>query len=379
MRVAIPPGNVRGSRTGRPPGRERKPTSALGPDLPDAGPPAPVWPPHAHLHQIAHDYVDRLAALDPLAATTMGVPGHDAEVPDFSPTGADARAALDRDTLAALHTAPVGNDRDRLARDVMAERLSLSRELFDADEHLYDLNIIASPMQRLRGAFDLMPTETEADWQNIAARLQRVPEALADMQASLKAGLQRRRAAAARQVRAVAIQARTWAGTMPGQRAPSFFHTLIAPTGAQQSPVAGPLSQRLTRAADQAAAAYDAWAVYLQDDYLPHAGSRDGVGPDRYALRARVFTGLSLDLAETYDWGWQELRRIRTEMAQTAERIQPGASLADAVHLLDTDPARAIEARNPSAAGCRTSRIAPSPNSTRSTSISPRPCSASRP
>ena len=84
------------------------------------------------LHQIADEYVDRLSALDPLAATSMGVPGHDHEVPDFSPDGAQARAALDAETLTALEAAPAAAARDRLARDVMAERLVLSRELFEA-------------------------------------------------------------------------------------------------------------------------------------------------------------------------------------------------------------------------------------------------------
>ena len=314
------------------------------------------------LHQIAHDYVDRVAALDPLAATSIGVPGHDAQVPDFSPDGARARAALDADTLTALRAFPIGPgetetgrarlNRDRLARDVMAERLALSQELFDAREHLADLNILASPMQRLRGAFDLMPTETEADWENIAARMERVPQAVQGMQASLRAGVQQDRTAAARQVRGAMAQARTWAGAN-GSDGASFFHAFLGKTTA---PAGGALHRRLRAAATAAAVAYDAWAGFLQDDYLPHARSEDGFGAERYALRARVFTGLRLDLAETYDWGWQELRRIRSEMAQTAERIlqdagaaagDTGDPLADAVHLLDTDPARAIDGEAP--------------------------------
>ena len=294
------------------------------------------------LHRIADDYVERLAALDPLAATGMGVPGHDHEVPDFSPDGAQARAALDAETLAALDSAPAASARDLLARDVMAERMLLSRELFEAGEHLRDLNIIASPMQRLRGAFDLMPAKTDGDWENIAARMEAAPMALRGMRASLEAGRGAGPTVAARQVRATIAQARTWAGS-DGEPS-GFFAGLIAKDGA---PSHGALASRLRDAAVTASAAYDAWADYLETGYLPAARPDDGVGAERYALRARVFTGLRLDLGETYAWGWEELRRIRAEMAATADRIVPGGSLSDAVRLLETDPARAIDGEEP--------------------------------
>ena len=292
--------------------------------------------------QIADDYVERLAALDPLAATSMGVPGHDHEAPDFSPDGAQARAALDAEALTALEAAPAASARDRLARDVMAERLILGRELFAAGEHLRDLNILASPMHRLRGAFDLMPAETQADWENIAARMEATPGALRGMRASLEAGRGVGPTVAARQVRAAITQARTWAGS--GEAGGSFFAGLLEKPGV---PSEGAFASRLRDAAATASAAYDAWADYLETEYLPVARPDDGVGAERYALRARVFTGLRLDLLETYAWGWEEVRRIRGEMAATADRIVPGGSVSDAVQLLETDPARAIDGEEP--------------------------------
>ena len=196
----------------------------------------------SELDQIAHEYVERFAALDPLAATSMGVPGHDAEVPDFSPDGAEARLALGRETLAALDAAPAESARDRRARDVMVERLILGDELFDAGEHLHDLNIIASPMQRLRSAFDLMPIASETDWENVAARMEGVPGALEGMRASLSLGQERGLSAAARQVRTTIEQARTWAGVRGADG--SFFHGLIEKAG---SPRSAALVARLRR------------------------------------------------------------------------------------------------------------------------------------
>ena len=50
-------------------------------------------------------YVERFAALDPLAATGEGIAGHDHEMTDFSPDGIDERAEHDRATLRALDAA----------------------------------------------------------------------------------------------------------------------------------------------------------------------------------------------------------------------------------------------------------------------------------
>ncbi|MGH9281756.1 MAG: DUF885 domain-containing protein, partial [Acidimicrobiales bacterium] len=49
---------------------------------------------------VADAYVDGFAALDPLAATRLGIPGHDAEMTDFGPAGVEARAELARRALA---------------------------------------------------------------------------------------------------------------------------------------------------------------------------------------------------------------------------------------------------------------------------------------
>ena len=72
----------------------------------------------------------------------------------------------------------------------------------------------------------------------------------------------------------------------------------------------------------------------------------------------------SVDLDETYAWGQEELARIVAEMEQTAERIKPGASVLEAIELLDPDP-RAPARRARRAAGVDAAR-SPTPRSPRS-------------
>ena len=293
----------------------------------------------SRIDEIAGAYVDRLAALHPIAATEMGVPGHERELTDFSPGGHAVRVALDRETLADLEAAPIDGERDRVARDAMAERLRLALELDAAGEHDRSLNILWSPAQSLRSVFDLMPRETEEHWSNVAARLAAVPEGLARYREALDAGAGRGRTAARRQAAEVARQAATWSGA---GGAPSFFATLIEGYGG-----GGALAAELRAGAEAASAAYAAFGRYLEERYAPAAEPRDPVGRDRYALAARRFTGADLDLDETYEWGWAELRRIEAEMDAAAERIAPGLGLEAVKELLETDPARAIEGEEP--------------------------------
>ncbi len=64
------------------------------------------------VYQIADDYVEAFAALHPVAATSIGVAGHDAKMTDFSPEGQARFEALRKDALAALAAAPVTSERD---------------------------------------------------------------------------------------------------------------------------------------------------------------------------------------------------------------------------------------------------------------------------
>ena len=52
-----------------------------------------------------------------------------------------------------------------------------------------------------------------------------------------------------------------------------------------------------------------------------------------------------MDLAEAYAWSWEEIARLRAEQAQVSNLIRPGATRAEAVAVLEQDPARRIEGR----------------------------------
>ena len=145
--------------------------------------------------------------------------------------------------------------------------------------------------------------------------------------------------ASRRQTAGCAEQAHVWSGQSGGN---SYFGGLtdqFAESGIDSTT----LKADLERAARSANEAYADLARYLGDEYMKSAVDHDGVGRERYALHARSYNGVDLDLEETYNWGWEQLAWVRSEMQKAANAIRPGASIDEAIDLLDSDPSRSIE------------------------------------
>ena len=297
----------------------------------------------ASVYKIADAYVETLAAADPIAATYMGVPGYDHLMNDYSLESADALAEAQRKALGEMRRAGPGTERERICRDTFIEEISISLDQHDAGEHFRGLNILHSPVQSVRQIFDLMPLETEEHWSNVASRMERLPQSLASYRVTLENGARRGLVASQRQANGVAAQIDTWTGA-DGQT--PFFTRLVDQFDASKHGGAA-LGDRLQRAVAPVSESLDAFGKFLQGDYMQTADPKDGVGADRYALSAKGYNGVELDLDETYRWGWEQLRWVQSEMAKTAGQIKPGASVAEAVDLLETDPARAVEGEEP--------------------------------
>jgi uncharacterized protein (DUF885 family) len=299
------------------------------------------------IYDIAHKYVDDLAAIDPSTATALGIPGGEREMSDYSPAGYARTADLNRRTLEALGAAAVDGDpsmpqgeRDRIAKEMISERLRVSLDLYDAGEHLRGLRIIGAALQRCRSIFDDMPKTNEDEWANIAARLALVPAALAGYRETLDAGIAKGQTAARRQALECAKQAETWAGLVEGQR--SYFDGLAEALDKIEVGSEG-LRTDVGRGVRLAREAFAGMGAYLRDDYAPKASEREGSGDERYHMLTRLFIGANLDLNETYVWGWEQLHDLERQMEATAQRIKPGASIDEATDLIENDPARSVE------------------------------------
>lgn len=87
-------------------------------------------------------------------------------------------------------------------------------------------------------------------------------------------------------------------------------------------------------------------AAYLKNEYMLIANPNDGVGAERYAVWSRYFTGATLDLRATYEWGRADLKAINARMWEIAEEIKPGAkTLREVADFLDNDPKYVIKGK----------------------------------
>jgi uncharacterized protein (DUF885 family) len=101
----------------------------------------------------------------------------------------------------------------------------------------------------------------------------------------------------------------------------------------------------LDAAAREATAATAGLGAFLGRELLPLAREKDACGPEVYSRASRSFLGAAVDLQEAYAWGWEEIARLRAELARVSSLIKPGATREEAVAILDGDPARHIDGR----------------------------------
>ncbi|GAA2169638.1 DUF885 domain-containing protein [Pedococcus bigeumensis] len=293
--------------------------------------------PATDIDRIADDYLAKEVELSPITATFLGIAGHDERLDDYSPAGHEAHAALRAETLAQLDRATPVDDVDRVTLAAMRERLGLAEETHRAGLDEMALNVLASPLQSVRGCFDLMPTATDEDWGVISRRLDAVPGSLAGWQESLLSASAKGNISPRRQVEACIQQCADLVAD------DGYFATLVAEARLSEDTGAGELAEStkeaLAGSAERASAAYAELGRWLKDHLLDDAPLEDACGQERYRLLSRYFLGAEVDLAETYAWGQQEVARITAEMERVAEQIKPGSTVKEAIAALDADPA----------------------------------------
>jgi uncharacterized protein (DUF885 family) len=290
----------------------------------------------SEIDQIANDWLKKMAEMSPSFATYIGQPGGEDKLDDVSPEAQHREAEEARKVLAQLAAAPVRDKVDEVTLDAMREDLNLGLEIHDAKLYRRNLNVIASPLQGIRDIFDLSPTATEHDWQNLAARMNGVQKAVDGYIASLQEGINAADTPARRQVERGIEQADQI------NAANGFFREFAAAAKAGDAELPDSLKADLAKAAESATAAYGALGDFFKNHLLPAASEEDAIGRERYALFSRRFLGAKIDLDETYEWGKQILAEVTAEQIAVANEIKPGASVLEAIDALNNDASRKL-------------------------------------
>lgn len=281
------------------------------------------------LFSIASNFVDEVAADKPEAATQMGVPGYDHLWRDTSPAGVAASSDLVARYRRQIESHLEAEDRwQRHGAQVLDAFLAKQMSDHEEGDRFYELRHVAGLQEDVRDIFDLMNTSSDEGWSNIATRLETVNQPLTGWVATLNEGRALGQLVSRRQAESALEQCRHLAG-------PDSKWLGLATRARTEAP---DVAERVNKAVDRGRKAIGEFADYVEHTYLPEAVEADGVGAERYVSAAEGFLGMRIDPIETYEWGWNEVRRISQAMTEVAGKIDSERSLAEVIEMLESDP-----------------------------------------
>ncbi|MEN9713770.1 MAG: hypothetical protein RLZZ164_434 [Actinomycetota bacterium] len=294
----------------------------------------------SELDKIADAWVDKMADMSPSYATYIGRKGSDHLIDDPSPEAIEEHLAASKQAYEQVKAAPVADKVDEVTKDAMLSNFELGFELHDSGMWKRDLDVLASPAQGIRDIFDLSPTDSVEAWENLAKRMRAVDGAVDGYIRTLRLGIEAGDTPARRQVEfniklADGISAET-----------GFFNKFAAGAKAADQELPDSLKADLIKAGHEATAAYGKLNDFFKNDLLPNANEVDAIGRERYSLFSRKFLGAKVDLDETYEWGIEELARVTAEQNAVANEIKPGASVKEAIEILNNDASRKLHSKD---------------------------------
>ena len=288
------------------------------------------------IDKLANEVIALAVSRYPSYATYLGRPGGERDMDDHSP---DA-LKQDRDDAASakakLEALTPQDDVDEVTKDALLQSLNKEIRTYESGLYFRNMNNIASPAQDVRSIFDISPTATEQDWDNLASRMHKVGKALEGYAQTLRVGISNNDAPARRQVEEVLGQVKQITADN------GFFREFAKNAKAQPGELPESLRAELAKAAEAATEGYAKFGEFLTQELLPKANAKDAIGKERYKLLSERFLGAVIDPDETYEWGKEELARIVKEQTEVANQIKPGATVAEAVEILDKDPSKKL-------------------------------------
>lgn len=283
----------------------------------------------ADIYELSSKLIDDIVAMAPETATYLGIPGSDHLWNDTSPAGSADMHELTRNYRRRVEQMNDNTDRwHQHGRRVLSDHFDEELSSYDRGSRYYGVRHVAGLVDEIRDIFDLMSTDSEEGWDNIATRLETVEQPLAGWRETLDEGRAAGHVSARRQVASVVEQLRHLAGEE------SKWLGLVA----QASQSHPNRADSVKSAVDAGRAAVANFADYLEQVYAGDAVAADGVGADRYVVEADRFLGMTIDPVETYEWGWTEVRRINQAMIEVAKQIDSELDLNGVIDLLETDP-----------------------------------------
>jgi len=267
--------------------------------------------------ELLDDYVEYQMRANPVWAGTLGDERYNDRLRDDSPGACAGRLEelnTLRERLRRIDRAGLGEE-DALDADLLDYELSLAIDGAALFPEQMPINTMDGPHVTWPQIADMIPLRTPKQFADYASRLEKMPAAMQDTIAQMRAGMVAGRTPP-RLVMKHAVAA------CLAQATPEI----------EADPTASPFYRPFRGRADDAAAArarvaiasgivpaFRSLAAFLKDEYIPACRETIGLsrgidGAAAYAQRLRFYTTTNLTADEIHEIGLREVARLRSEM-----------------------------------------------------------------
>lgn len=275
------------------------------------------------IFEIINDYSEASFEYDPISATMAGKNEYNSTWNDYTYHPVDPFLKFAKRTLSKLQKENPIDRYDEIAKMVITD--DLDRYINDNDIFHYYVYWGGhfNPLSDIFSVFDSMPKETKEDISNIIKRLEKIPKVVTEWISSLKD---------VASLGAVNSKFRVATAISAIENFADGQFTKIANE-------IDPNNKKLMKAAKHAEISYEEACAWLKYKYMPICTDKNALGEKRYLKEVELYTGLTINPKEVYEWGLKETKRINDEMWKVAREILPETkSLLDvSKHLMNDD------------------------------------------
>ena len=229
----------------------------------------------------------------------------------------------------------------RLNQRMLKTSLQEEVESYESGLHLIALNMRSGPQHRYT-MVERLPMATETDYVDWLARLENLPAQLAQYQALLQTGVDRKRTQARIIIERIPNQLDALIVDDP-EESPFWGVFETMPASISDGSARELKSSARVIISEQLTPAYAEFKRFIEEEYLPKTRAHPGSGTlpggkTVYAMLARHFTTTNMTPEEIHKIGLSEVARIRGEMEEVIEEVGFDGDINAFNDFLRTDP-----------------------------------------
>ncbi|WOX04561.1 DUF885 domain-containing protein [Microbulbifer pacificus] len=280
----------------------------------------------------------------PETGTYQGYPGVEQMWTDQSTRGIEQRKGQTRELLAASRHIDEDNlaDNEKLDYQLLYQDLLTQVRGYQFPEHLLPVNHMSGIQRSVPGVLNTMPKRNPADYENILARLEKLPQLIEQTQVLMEKGLKQKLTPPQITLRELPGQIRALIPADP-QQSP-----LLKAFNEMPATIPASLQTRLRSRAQNIyqkslVPSWQAFAEFVEREYIPNANTetaftRNDDGVRWYAYKVREETTTELSPEEIHRIGLEEVRRIRGEMEAIIKKTGFTGGFKEFTDFLRSDP-----------------------------------------